>query len=181
MAASEYVCLSLRTGSFRGRFDGQMVLVVIAVGAGACVSGTSCPPGATQGARRGCLLSTVPTGSRVAPVPWGKRNDCSEETKRGKNERMWDDWWKKFGRRIVIGRQKAVKYIFHSSVNLWHTSKHEEVQSRNIALEPSTIPGFTAAVHIVFHCVLLFCFQHFLTTNVKREKDRSYSMEGVEQ
>lgn len=68
MAASEYVCLSLRTGSFRGRFDGQMVLVVIAVGAGARERGFL-PPGPMQGARRGCLLSTVPTGSKVATVP----------------------------------------------------------------------------------------------------------------
>lgn len=34
-AASEYACLPLGTGSFRGGFDGQMVLVVVAVGAGA--------------------------------------------------------------------------------------------------------------------------------------------------
>ena len=101
----------------------------------------------------GCLSSTVPTGSRVPPLPRGKRNDGGRRKKKGGEGRKvgWPDRERRRERereRVVSCKtleerpllspwicswmKKAVKYVFHSSLVRCHNKRIKEYCLRNL-------------------------------------------------
>ena len=117
--------------------------------------GVSCPKVHGGGGEEGCLSSTVPTGSRVPPLPRGKRNDGGRRKKKGGEGRKEGGVTEERGRQTERERErvvscktleerpllspwicswmkKAVKYVFHSSLVRCHNKRIKEYCLRNL-------------------------------------------------
>lgn len=126
------VCLSLRTGSFRGGFDGQMVLVAVAVGTGARrrdPAERAGPRGASgRGGREGGGGVYDPRCQRAAkqhPSHEVRGTTAARRERRGRmkecgrtDERSLDPEFSAAAPHWTT--ERAVKSLFHSSVNLTH-------------------------------------------------------------